>query len=242
MIGKALIGNSFYHCIDYCLNKYKTPVILSSFGVHGTDVNQLTQQYEMIAGLRPNVTKKVWHGCVSFAYADEVNDALMVKIAEDYIKELNLDNNQYMVVQHNDTRHRHLHIIVNRIQFDGNITRDYRCGYRTKKVMQKLEKKYGLVQAEKQGNKRKEAIANQIEIGLLNQESIEEIFKRIEIIGFSVVYNKTAKGVIRGVSFRDKEKGINFKSSEISRKYSYSKLLKQTQRQIVKQKNREIPL
>lgn len=108
--------------------------------------------------------------------------------------------------------------------------------------MQKLEKKYGLVQAEKQGNKRKEAIANQIEIGLLNQESIEEIFKRIEIIGFSVVYNRTAKGVIRGVSFRDKEKGINFKSSEISRKYSYSKLLKQTQRQIVKQKNREIPL
>lgn len=230
MIGKAIIGNNFRACINYCLNEKKSPKILGAMGVYGKSVDELTNQFELIASQRPNLNKAVWHGAISFAYDDDVSDELMLKIAKGYLDGLGLNDNQYLIVKHCDTKHEHLHLIINRVRFDEEVSRDFRCGYKAKKVMQGLEKEYGLTVATEQGNKRKLSIENQIEVGLLNKESIDQIFNRIENIGFTIVYNKTSKGVIRGISFRDNDKGIIFKSSSIKREYSYFKLLKLTQK------------
>ncbi len=229
MIGKAIIGNSFSACIKYCLNPLKSPIIMKQEGVFGKEVEKLTKQFQAIANLKENVTKKVWHGAISFANDDAVTDNLMMKVVNDYLAGLDLQNNQYMVVKHQDTDHEHLHLIVNRISFSGKVVNDFQCGYRTKNLMQKLEKKYNLTRAIDQGNKRKEAIAKEIEIALLNKEPMESIFRRIENLGYTIDFNKTTKGTIRGLSFKDRSKGIVFKSSSIRRIYSYNNLLKLTQ-------------
>lgn len=239
MIGKALIGNSFKACVKYCLNPTKKPVILEQSGVYGNDVMQLTNQFNTIAKQKETVTKKVWHGAISFAHTDKVSDDLMVSVAKDYLSGLGLTNNQYMIVKHQDTEHEHLHLVINRITYDGKVTKDFQCGYKTMKLMQQLEKKYNLARAIDQPNKRKEVIATEIEIGLLNKESVEEIFQRIRSLGYAVEFNKTANGNIRGVSFKDEKKGIVFKASDIKRNYSYANLLKLTspKKQLIRSKS-----
>jgi hypothetical protein len=229
MIGKAIIADSQYRCICYCLKSEKTPVIMSRNGVFGSNPLSLSYQFELISNLKPNVSKPVQHVVISFAYADEVNDALIQSIVKDYLVDIGLDQKQYLLILHQNTKHKHVHLIINRIGFDGEVARDYRSGYRTKLIMQKLEKKYGLIVAIKQGNKRKEQIKLLIELGLKNKKDLKTILSDIEQVGYKVIFNRTSNDKIIGLSFLNIEKGITFKSSEISREYSYSKLLKATQ-------------
>jgi hypothetical protein len=232
MIGKAIIGNSFYGCVNYCLQSIKRPIIMGQNGVFGSNPLSLSHQFELISNLKRNVSKPVCHSAISFAHKDKINDALIQAIVKDYLKDIGLDQKQYLLIKHQDTKHEHVHLIINRIGFDGEVARDYRSGYRTKLIMQKLEKKYGLIVAQKQGNKRKEQIRLLIETGLQKRKDLKTILNDIEQIGYKVIFNKTSNDKIIGMSFLNIEKGITFKSSEISRKYSYNKLLKATQTRV----------
>jgi hypothetical protein len=240
MIGKSIIGSSFGGCIQYCLDPKKDPEILVSNGIYEGSANQLIHQFKMISEQAPNVKKPVWHSTISFAYNDKVNLELMKNVADDFLKEMKLDNNQYVIIKHNDTEHVHAHLVINRIGFDGSVARDWKCKYKTMKVMQELEKKYGLTIAKEQGNKRKKLIQEQLDIGLSKRENVDQIMSRVEQIGFQVEYNKTSKGTIRGIGFRNVEKGIYFKSSSIGRKYSYKNLLKATAKVVEHYQSRQI--
>ncbi len=235
MIGKAILGNSFINCIKYCLNPKKSPKILEVNGIALGKVNFMARQYEAIANLKPGLKKKVWHTAISFAHQDKVDESEMVSIAEEYMDRMELKNNQWIIVRHRDTAHEHLHIIINRISNNGISARDWRCRFRTMKVMQELEIERGLTVASEQGNNRKEAIRTQIEKGLKLRENLDQIVKRVELLGYSIEYNTTSTGNVRGMSFVNKEKGILFKSSSIDRNFSYSKLLDQ-----INQNNKQI--
>lgn len=240
MIGKSITGNSFNACINYCLDPKKHPEILDQNEVYGKDKNQLARQFNMIAKLKQNLSKPVWHATISFAHDDKISNALMLNIAKEYLDEIGLSVKQFLIVKHNDTNHKHCHLVINKVGMDGIIANDWKSGYRTKVIMQKLERKYGLVIAKEQKNKRHERIALTIESGLNDKLSINEILQRVQNIGYQIIHNKTKQGVIRGISFKDPEKGIVFKSSQINRKYSYANLLKASMSQQIKSKSKQL--
>lgn len=229
MIGKVINGKSFGGCVNYCLDKKKSPEILGSNGLMLTTKKEITKQFNAVRKLRPQVEKVVWHTPISFAYADEVDNMLMRKIALDYLKEMGLEDHQYLIVKHSDKQHKHLHLIINRVGFDGEAARDWKNSYRTMKVMQKLERKYGLTVALEASNNRKEMIASAIDLGISKRESFPSVMNRVEQLGYTIKINETSNDVLRGVSFLDEEKGISYKASEINR--SLSKRLKQLHQQ-----------
>jgi Relaxase/Mobilisation nuclease domain len=53
-------------------------------------------------------------------------------------------NNQYLVVQHHDRSHQHIHILANRIDLNGKSVNDWRSKKRTEKILRGIEKDYGL--------------------------------------------------------------------------------------------------
>ncbi len=55
MIGKAIISNSFFACLNYCLNPKKAPLILNQQGVFGDKATALAHQFDLIARFKPNV-------------------------------------------------------------------------------------------------------------------------------------------------------------------------------------------
>jgi hypothetical protein len=57
---------------------------------------------------------------------------------------MDLDNNQFVMTRHTDTDHEHIHIIANRIQFNGDVTSDSNDYRRQEVIMREIERDYGL--------------------------------------------------------------------------------------------------
>jgi hypothetical protein len=225
MIAKALNGKSFGGLISYVLEKKKSPEIIGSNGLMLTTKQEITKQFNAVRKLRPQVANVVWHTPISFAHMDKITNQKMRSIALDYLEEMKLKDHQFLIVKHNDTKHSHMHLIINRIGFDGEAARDWKNSFKTMKVMQKLEKKYGLEVALDAGNNRKESIVSAIEFGIAKKEKFSSVMKRVEQLGYNIKINETSNGILRGVSFMDEKKGISYKASDINR--SLSKELKQ---------------
>ncbi|MBD1362629.1 relaxase/mobilization nuclease domain-containing protein [Mucilaginibacter sp. ZT4R22] len=49
-------------------------------------------------------------------------------------------DNQYMIFRHHDAGHPHIHLMVNRITFDGNVISDSNYVKRSEALLRKLER------------------------------------------------------------------------------------------------------
>jgi hypothetical protein len=48
----------------------------------------------------------------------------MLEVAQEYLRKMGLDRHQYIVVRHKDQKHKHLHIVANRVGFHGEVASD----------------------------------------------------------------------------------------------------------------------
>lgn len=131
----------------------KNAQILMSNGVREPDgasdtINraQLIKDFKMQASLNPALKKHMQHISISFnpLDSDKVNDELMKDVARDYIKLAGYENTQYIVVKHNDTKHKHFHILANRVDNFGKTISDKFSKMRDIERSQRLAKKYNL--------------------------------------------------------------------------------------------------
>src|SRR4028118_331932 len=60
------------------------------------------------------------------------------------MKAMEFDNNQYVVVKHNDTDHDHIHIVASRIRLDESVVDDSWDYYKSQETIRQLERNYNL--------------------------------------------------------------------------------------------------
>ena len=89
----------------------------------------------------PRVQKPVYHLSLSASPGEQISKEKWEQIADRVLKRLGLDDRQALVVAHNDTRHPHIHLMVNRVHpehlkawHDGH---DYR---RIEKALRHIER------------------------------------------------------------------------------------------------------
>ena len=237
MIGKVSIGKTFGGCVHYVMEKDRAEV-LDEKGVRIQNAIVATQDFNRIRQQNPKVQTAVWHTSISFAYEDKVSNELMRGIATEYVNRIGLKGHQYLVVKHNDSRHQHLHIVANRVGYDGSITSDKWCKNRTARLCDHLEQEYQLTIARR--HRRKDLSLEKItgkhrvklEIRQDIQDSLGHGIRNIEQLkrdllkkGVETRLYKRRNGMAYGVSFR--KNGIAFKGSTIHRDLSYTKLQKQ---------------
>ncbi|WP_148230194.1 relaxase/mobilization nuclease domain-containing protein [Marivirga tractuosa] len=235
MIGKTGTGRSFGGLIEYLLDEKKEAEILAVDGVCDHDKKTAIEDFNMMRKQLPTLGKAVWHSSISFAEGDNMSNEEMKEIASEFMQEMGLENTQYMVVKHNDSKHQHLHIVANRVNYEGKAISDSHSKRKTVDRCEKIAKKHGLTNAKEQGNQRKEAIKKTIYQGIDQGKDLAGIMKGVEKLGYTVQYNQAKTGKISGVSYKMEDKGIIFKASEIDRNLSYTKLL----RHIEEHKERE---
>src|SRR5215207_5849513 len=128
MIGKIIIGKSFSGCIKYCLNeklskeavlhKNSRAEVLCYNHVFGTQ-RELINQFNDVRKLNEKVSKPVLHITLSLALGERLSKGNLEEVVRDCSTSLQFSNNQFMAIMHNDTKHQHVHIVANRIRFDG---------------------------------------------------------------------------------------------------------------------------
>ncbi len=142
MIAKAVKGKGFRGALEYDLGKEHGHIIGTNMA--GESVRELAGEFGAIRQLRPNLGKAVLHVSLSAAVGETLSDDQWKAIGECYIDGMDLAKNQYIITRHSDTEHEHIHILANRIRFDGSVTSDSLDYKRQEVLMRQIERDYGL--------------------------------------------------------------------------------------------------
>ena len=165
MIGKGRTGSSFGGLQGYLLNgqaRDRDAAGLQEYlldGKSGRDRVEWTSTRNLptedpryaaavmraTAEQNPRVQKPVYHLSLSASPGEQISKEKWEQIADRVLKRLGLDDRQALVVAHNDTRHPHVHVMVNRVHpehlkawHDGH---DYR---RIEKALRHIERDFKL--------------------------------------------------------------------------------------------------
>lgn len=239
MIGKIVTGKSFRGAIEYVLKKEKAE-LLDADGVDTSSVAAVIGSFDFQRKARPEKAQVVGHISLSFHKDDtpKLTDDLMRELAAAYMERMGITDTQYIVARHNDTEHPHLHIIYNRVRYDGLLVKSHNERFRNVKVCKELKQQYKLTFSQGKENVKVEKLHTPDRIKYEIYEAIKEALPRCasvedladEIfdhnrIRLDLIYrgNDPTKEV-QGITFT--KDGITFKGSQINRKFSYGGLVK----------------
>ena len=156
MIGEILISKSksFGPMCDYVGGDAKEAEVLATRGVRDTSFAHMAEDFDAQRALNPRLGRAVMH--VALAWPPEekaMSNELMLKLTLAWMKGMNIDpeNTQWSLTRHNNTKHPHGHLVLNRVDNDGATISDQKNYDKSVEVCRKLEKQYGLVNAKEAG-------------------------------------------------------------------------------------------
>jgi hypothetical protein len=235
MMAKITQGSGFRGVVNYVMDKPDARLIGAEETIRLRDKNSIIESFMMQAGQKPSVKKPVEHISLDFSVQDKgrLSDAAMVTIAWAYLEAMGYKNTQYIMVRHHDREHPHLHIVLNRIDNDGNRISDHNEKYRSTKVCMELTKKYGLYIADgkervkrhrlKEPEKSKYAIYDALQAAIPECKNWDELQAALWRQGITIDFQHNGStDKIQGVRFG--KNGYTFNGSKIDRSCSYSKI------------------
>lgn len=233
MMAKIVQGNSFSGAINYVLNR-KEALIIATKGVRNIDKESIIRSFETQAKLG-NTSKPAAHISLDFSAQDreKLTDQKMIVIADKYMKKMGYDNTQVLMVRHTDREHPHLHLILNRVDFNGKRISDQNEKIRNVKICRELSAKYGLyVSSGKENVKRhrlrepdatKYRIYDALVKYVATSRSWAELQAKLRSEGIEVGFKtKGSTEQIEGVRFT--LNNLSFNGSNVDRQFSYSKI------------------
>lgn len=232
------MGTSIQHggnAIDYAINKEKSEIIEKQLIV-GSSGNEIKNEFKMFQDLN----KRAINNDLSFVLSPDPKDGKLLsnedfkKIARDFLKKMNLEKNQAIVIKHSDKKHTHLHLFVNRIDSNGKAYNDSFIGTKSQQVAHEIAKEKGLVSAKEvkreneleRDNKNKEVKQKIKEyhkkIMKQRPKNFQEYSKMMNKEGVQIKPTINKQKVMQG--YRIELKGSNLKASEVDRSMTLSKL------------------
>lgn len=218
MIGKITIGKSFRGCISYCLDKDRAELL--DYQLCFGDKTEIIQQFNELRQLNPKLTKPVLHISLNWAPGEKLEEKKLHHVLDQASRELGYENNQWIAVAHHDSGHPHLHIVVNRVGFDGKTVSDSNNYRRIADFCRRMEKELGLhpVQSPRRFlpveerrkprlDQRKERLRTIITQSLKKARDYPNFEKQLKAAGYEVIR-------ARGIRFID-EKKVKIKGSEM---------------------------
>ena len=157
MIGKVKIGKGFAGICRYVLNEDKQAQVLDAENVRTYSAAVMAQDFEFQQADRPGLGNAVLHVALALTAEDAASRSpeqvtqLLLRVGRAYVQEMKLENTQWALVQHFDKAHPHAHLVVNRVDNDGQTLPDHFIGQESRRVCQRLEQQLGLTVAEQRG-------------------------------------------------------------------------------------------
>ena len=150
MIASQKIGKSFMGALKYNWNKLMHPdpnlrAKLLSTNFTSMDLAMIKLEVDLVRSLRPSLGRYVYHTSLNFHKDDILDNKTLLAIAEDYLRLSGFTSNQYFIFRHHDAEHPHVHLLVNRITFDGDVVSDSNNYKKSDAIAVQLEQQYNLV-------------------------------------------------------------------------------------------------
>jgi hypothetical protein len=158
MISKLTYGNSVFGILSYNEDKVKSgeakPILAENFS---KDLEELSfadkhQNFKNFTDLNTRTKRNAYHFALSFSPNDQtiLTPELKKNIAKEYMEGIGLKDQPYLVYEHFDTDHPHMHIVTTNINSDGERIDIYRQVHKeSENIRKQIEVEYNLTIAEK---------------------------------------------------------------------------------------------
>lgn len=160
MIGVVRTSAHFRSHLGYCLSDKLTPAredgerriayehraeIIRYNCCYGNR-QELVRQFREVMNLNLNVCKPYLHVVLGLPPEDHLRKSQWADVSAECAKALDFDRRQYIAILHRDTSHQHVHLLVNRIGFEGGVVEDHFMLPRISKLCRRIEGEYQLTQ------------------------------------------------------------------------------------------------
>jgi len=236
MIGK---GKSISHTkasMSYGWDQEKDAEIVLKEFLYGDSPAEITKEFKMLQDQNHNCTKNT----LSFIISPTIEDGKRLEtkdlneITKRFMNEMKLGERQAIAFVHKDKEHNHVHLYMNRIDFNGVAYNDSFIGKRSQLAAEKVAEQMGLttvkqVQFEKEFNLReiRSEIKRRHDLTMkqLQPKTLDDYVKCMQANGVKVIPTINNQNKLQG--FRFKFDGHNLKGSEVHRNMSLGNIGKQ---------------
>jgi hypothetical protein len=267
MTGNQIKGKGFRGALRYNLekvNKGVAEILDHSFA--STSERIIMKEIQMVKVLRPNLQKYFYHTSINFPPGEDIPNDKMKQIGLDYLESNGFTQHQFIMFRHYDADHPHLHILVNRIGYDGSVVSDSNDFSRSEKILRELEKKYKLTQVmpskkakvraitkdELEMVKRTSAPSHKMKLQSIIRKILqdkpelttEEFINALRSNRINVLFNQASTGYVSGISYgydrviiKGAKLGNDFMWSSIKNKIDYNQV---RDREVIQQINAKV--
>lgn len=224
--GTALFG--------YVINDKKGYELDRNF-LSGQTPKELNDEMKIIQEQNQRCLNNTFSMVISPSVKDglKLTDNDLKNISKDFLELMNKSpkENQFIAFVHTEKEHKHIHIIMNRIQENGKPMPDKFIGKQAQYCIDQVAQKYGLHSAREM---MKQKLEKQLSIDKLERNQMKEkhfavmksqpkSFKHYQNLmkekGIDVQPTINKQGKVQGFRFNDLQTGKSFKASEIDRKH-----------------------
>ncbi|MBT1705281.1 relaxase/mobilization nuclease domain-containing protein [Chryseosolibacter indicus] len=243
MTANLIKGKGFRGALRYNMEKVakeEAEVLDHSFG--SLKEKAILKEVLAVKVQRPSLQKYFYHTSINFPYHEKLSNQLMKQIGQDFLEKSGFDQHQYLMFRHYDADHPHLHILVNRIGYDGSVVSDSNDYARCEKVLRELEKKYGLTEVVSSKQAQERAVSkdellmmkrtNSPSAKMAMQHIIKEVLKsksqlstnefisKLDERGVKVLFNQASTGYVSGISYS--YQGMVMQGSKLGNVFKWS--------------------
>lgn len=224
MTANQIKGKGFKGALRYNLEKVEKGVAeILDHSFASTSEKTILTEIQMVRIQRPNLKKFFYHTSINFPPGENLPNDKMKQIGLDYLQANGFTQHQYIIFRHYDADHPHLHLLVNRIGYDGSVLSDSNDYARSEKILRELEKKYNLTQVPsstqatqravtkdelemmKRTNSPSQKLMLQVIIQNILQDktrlTTEQFIKALHVHKVNVLFNQASTGYVSGISY-----------------------------------------
>ncbi len=249
MIGKQVKGRSFRGLLNYLYGQEGAERIGGN--MVGENPRELSAEFRFSRQLNTNLGRCVYHASLSLPKHEELDNDTWCKIAEDYLKGMGFDYNQFVVVRHHRKKKEegeqedcdHIHIAASRIKLNGRTVEADWDYSRSEKLIRQLEKKYNLESPiEREDGRRspttgerrllertgeeseRTKLQNIIDEAAVDQPLMPQLIERLQKQGIECRFTYYDNGDTRGISY--KKGSAKFSGTQLGKAYTFPGLQK----------------
>ncbi|WP_316809219.1 relaxase/mobilization nuclease domain-containing protein [Pedobacter agri] len=155
MVTRILSGKSIRGLLNYNENKVKTGdaelILANKFGaeIGDLELRDKLRRFEQLTILNSRAKSNAIHIMLNFDRQDKLCAEKLQHIAVDYMERIGFGEQPFLVYEHKDVSHPHIHIITTNVQQNGDRISIHNIGIeKDEKIRIALQMEYGLVKAE----------------------------------------------------------------------------------------------
>lgn len=221
--------------LGYGWKQEKEAIPLLRRHITGENPKEIASEFRFVQKLNTNCTKNTISFVISPTISDgqKLTDKGLKLITHTFLDRMNLLNHQAVAFCHKDKKHKHIHLYVNRISFNGEAYNDSFIGFKSQKKSKEIAMDLGLQTVEEvrrikeKNSKEQRKYILKIHQTILNKGDVKDYklyAQRLLERDIELVPKKDKSGILKG--FRYKYENIDLKASEVHRSMSFVNLKK----------------